>query len=370
MQPLASSRAVREMFRQILASSELRGVTLMKSIEDVGRRQGIEPFGACLAFFSRSARSEPDARITFEEIEAHRDAMRVRLRRDPGFAVAAADYLQLVEGLGWHRGEAPPGSGSIGRSCARPFDQILDTELRRHARHGRPLSLVLLAPWTPVEPDSVAAGAAAVTGAVRDVDQPARILPEGMVVLLPCTEGADGAAAARRLVSLAGRASSAAWCGGVAAIPDCPSEPERFGAAAHAALEQARQEGPGRVHLARHERRRHRRRIVAGAIQARIRSSSRVIEVDVVDLSLHGALIESDAAMEAGDAIVLEVAERTPRGRSAEVAARILRSEAAAEPSRPAWRAALVFEAPASALPSVTHILAGLAIDPIPEARP
>ena len=370
MQPLASSRAVRELFRQILASSELRGVSLMKSIEDAGRRQGVEPFGACLALFSRNARSEPDARITFEEIEAHRDAMRVRLQRDPGFAVAAADYLQLVEGLGWHRGEAPPGPGSIVRSGARPFDQMLDAELRRHARHGRPLSLLLLAPWSPLEPDAVVAGAAAVAGAVRDVDQPARILPEGLVVLLPCTDGPDGATAALRLVDIAGRASGAAWCGGVAAMPESPPELERFGAVARAALEQARQEGPARVHLARRERRRHPRRIVAGAIQARIRSGSRVVEVEVVDLSLHGALIESDAAMHPGDAIVLEVAERTPRGRSAEVAARILRSEAAKETSRPAWRVALAFEAPASILPSVTHILAGLAVDPMPEARP
>ena len=370
MQPLASGRAVREMFRQILASSELRGVSLMTSIEDAGRRQGVEPFGACLSLFSRNARSEPEARITFEEIEAHRDAMRIRLQRDPGFAVAAADYLQLVEGLGWHRGEAPPGAGSIGRGGARPFDQILDAELRRHVRHGRPLALILLAPWSPLEPDAVAAGAAAVTGAVRDVDQPARILPEGIVVLLPCTEGADGATAARRLADLAEHASRAAWCAGVAAIPDCAPEPERFGAVARAALEQARQEGPARVHLARRERRRHRRRMVAGAIQARIRSRSRVIEVEVVDLSLHGALIESGSAVQAGEAIVLEVTERTPRGRSAEVAARILRAEAAKESSSRAWRAALAFEAPAGALPSVTHILAGLAGDAMPEARP
>jgi hypothetical protein len=370
LQPLASSRAVRELFRQILASSELRGLSLMKSIEDAGRRQGVEPFGACLALFSHGARSEPDARITFEEIEAHRSDLQIRLQRDPGFAVAAADYLQLVEGLGWHRGEAPPDPGSIGRSSARAFDQLLDAELRRHARHGRPLSLLLLAPWSPLEPDAVAAGAAAVTGAVRDVDRPARILPEGMVVLLPCTEGSDGVAAARRLVGLAGRASSAAWCGGVAAIPESPPELERFGAVARAALEQARQEGPARVHLARRERRRHPRRTVAGAIQARIRSSSRVVEVEVVDLSLHGALIESGTAMQAGDVIVFEMTERTPRGRSAAVEARILRSEAAMEPSRPAWRAALAFEAPASAVPSVTHILAGLAVDPMPEVRP
>ena len=228
MQPLASCRAIGESLRQILASSELRGVSLMKSIEEAGRRHDVEPFGVCLALFSRAARSEPDARITFEEIEAHRDALRVRLHRDPGFAVAAADYLQLVEGLGWNRGEAPPGRGPIGRGGDRSFDQLLDAELRRHVRHSRPLSILLLAPWCPVEPDSVAAAATAVAGAVRDVDQTARVLPEGVAVLLPCTEGSDGAAAGRRLAGVAERASRAAWCGGVAALPRSPMSSARL----------------------------------------------------------------------------------------------------------------------------------------------
>src|SRR5258705_10259691 len=67
LQPLASSRAVPELFRQILASSELRGAPLVKAIEDAGRHLGIDPFGACLGLFSRVERTEPDARITFEE---------------------------------------------------------------------------------------------------------------------------------------------------------------------------------------------------------------------------------------------------------------------------------------------------------------
>jgi len=368
LQPLASSRAVRESLRQILASSGPRGISLVKLIEDAGRRHDVEPFGLCLALFSRAARSEPDARITFEEIEAHRDAMRVRLQRDAGFAVAAADYLQLIEGLGWHRGEAPPGRGLIGRGGERSFDRLLDAELRRHARHARPLSLLLLAPWCPVEPDAVATAAVAVAGAVRDVDLPARVLPEGVAVLLPCTEGSDGAAAGRRLTGVAERASRAAWCGGIAALPEAAPDLERFSAVARDALERARQDGPGRVRLSRRERRRHPRRVAAGAIQGRIRSGGRRIEVEVVDLSLHGALIEALAPMSVGDAIVLEVAERTPRGRSAEVAARILRTEAATQRSRPVWRAAVVFETAGGVLPSVTDILAGLAFDRTPES--
>src|SRR5206468_2842402 len=101
---------------------------------------------------------------------------------------------------------------------------------------------------------------------------------------------------------------------------------------------------------------------------SRIRSDARVVEVEVVDLSLHGALVEADAPMTVGDAIVLEVAERTPRGRSAEVAARILRSERAAAPARTTWRAALAFDPGGSILPPVAHSLAGLAVDPMPEA--
>jgi hypothetical protein len=369
LQPLASSRAVRELFRQILASSELRGISLMKAIEDAGRRQGIDPFGACLELFSRGGRSEPEARITFEEIEAHRIDLQTRLQRDPGFAVAAADYLQLVEGLGWHRGEAPPGPGSIGRTGERSFDKVLDTELRRHARHGRPLSLLLLGPWAPLEPDAVAAAATAVIGAIRDVDQPARVLPEGIVVLLPCTEGSAGAAAGRRLTGVAERASRGAWCCGVAALPESAPESARFGAVAREALEQALQDGPGRVRLSRRERRRHPRRIAAGTIQGRVRSEARAMEVEVLDFSLDGALVEAARPMPVGGAIVLEVAERTPRGRSAEVTARILRSEPATSRSRPVWRAALAFAVGGDVLPSITHILAGLAVDPMPEAR-
>jgi hypothetical protein len=368
LQPLASSRAVRESLRQILASSELRGASLMKSVEDAGCRHGVEPFGVCLTLFSGVTRREPDARITFEEIEAHRDAMRVSLQRDPGFAVAAADYLQLVEGLGWHRGEAPSGRGAIGRGGERSFDQMLDGELRRHARHARPLSLLLLAPWSPLEPESVAAAATTVAGAVRDVDQPGRVLPEGVVVLLPCTEGSDGAAAGRRLVGVAERASRVPWCGGVAALPESAPDLERFGALVRDALEQARQDGPGRIRLSRRERRRHPRRIASGAVRGRIRWGAGVIAVEIVDLSLRGALIEAGAPVPVGDAIVLEVAERTPRGRSAEVRARILRTEVSTERSRPIWRVAVAFETAGPALPAVTHILAGLAVDRMPEA--
>jgi hypothetical protein len=369
LQPLASSRAVREVFRQILASSELRGAALMRSIEDAGRRQGVEPFGASLALFSRAARSEPDSRITFEEIEAHRDALRTRLQRDPGFAVAAADYLQLVEGLGWHRGEAPSGSGPAGRAGDRCFDRLLRVELRRHERHGRPLSLLLLSPWCPLEPEAMAAGAMAVTGAVRDIDQPARVLPEGIVVLLPCTEGEDGAAAARRLVALAESASHVAWCGGVAALPECAPDAEQFAVLVRGALEEALREGPGRVRLSRRERRRHPRRS-AGALHGLVRSEGRALEVGVVDLSLHGALVQADADITGiCETIVLEIAERTPRGRSARVAARVLRWSTATSADRPVWRAALAFDPGGSALPAVTQILAGLAADMLQESR-
>lgn len=367
MQPLASSRAVPELFRQILASSDLRGAVLVNAIEDAGRQLGIEPFGACLGLFSRVTRTEPDARITFEEIEAHRDAVRTRLQRDPGFAVAAADYLLLVEGLGWHRGEAPPDAGRIGRAGDRPFDHLLQVELRRNQRHGRPLSLLLMTPWSPLAPDAVAGAAVAVASAVRDVDQPARVLPEGMVVLLPCTEGVDGVAAAGRLVRLAERASGAAWCCGVAAVPDSAPEAERFGEEVREALDQALRDGPGRVRLSRRERRRHLRR-AAGALSGRIRSGDRALEVEVVDLSLHGALIQAGGDMTIGDAVVLEIEEKTPRGRSVRVAARVLRSETATAPNRPRWRAALVFDPAGGALPSVTHILAGLAAEPVAEA--
>jgi GGDEF domain-containing protein len=368
LQPLTLTRAVRESFREVLATPGLRGPNLMTSIEEAGLRHGVEPFKACLSLFSTTHRVESEAISTLEAIEAHRDDLSGRLLRDPGFAVAAADFLHAAEGVGWTRRRQPGVEDLAEAAGGGSFDDILTREFRRHSRSGRPLALVLLGSREAHDATRQAVYAV-MKAAVRDVDRAARVLPEGVAVILPCTTGEEGCRAARRYLDLVGDDRRATWSAGVAAIPGRPADPAALAAAARAALRDALAEGQGRVRGAHTEKRRSVRRAASGGLVAGIQAGGRERPAEILDLSVGGALVHLDERIPRGQVVTLAIMEVAARPRRARLAARVVRSADSTVPGAAGSLAALVFEPPPAALPVVAEILAWLP-DATARARP
>jgi hypothetical protein len=357
VQPQAVPRAVRTVLRDLLATPGLRGTPLVAAIQAAGDALAIEPFGACLALLAAGRASEAEARPVIEAIESHRAVLESRLLRDPGFAVAAADLLHASGAGGWAggtgRGTRPP--APQGRS--RSFDEIVECEVRRHYRTGRPLGLILMAPAVPPDERGWRDTIAALVEAARDVDQLARVLPEGVAAILPCTSGDEAVRAAARFRSIASRIAVTAWSTGVAALPGLPAGAATLAAAARRALEDAVRDGAA-VRRAAPERRRHGRRPAAEGLNAQVRTGRQVADATVEDMSLGGMLIRIPRPLVPGLLVALEIGDAPPRARRLALGARVVRSEAPVPGTNGAWRAALRFEAGAGALPALAEMLA------------
>ena len=353
--------------RGLLSAPELRGPALLGAIEAAGRAHAVEPFRACLALLSHEAGEEAEARAAVLAVEAHRTALETRLGRDPGFLVAAVDYLPTTgrsSGRPQARAAAP---GGIAREA---FDERLRLETRRAARTGRPVAVVLLAPDPPAPPEPLAVAAAeALRTAARDIDELVRLLPSGVAAILPCTSATEAARAARRLLPVAARASGGAWRAGVAAAPPGRCDAEALAGEARRALERARRRDGAAVEGASLERRRRPRRAAAGSVRGRVRLDDarpaddargrREQEAVVLDLSMAGALVRLRAPLRRGDRVVLDLREACARPVSAALPARVVRAEGPASPDGP-FRAALRFEPAAGRTFRLAEIVAGL----------
>jgi PilZ domain-containing protein len=357
VQPQALSRAVRNALEEAVATPGLRGDRLVAEIESLGARLGLEPFRACLRIFDAGPEIADEARSRFEAIEAHRTALESRLLRDPGFAVAAADYLHASGGVAWTRlaGRSLPVAGLPHQG--RTFDACLAAEIRRHQRTGRPLALVLLSPETLPGENAWSDCMTALLEAARDVDHIVRIVPEGVAAILPCTGVAEAVRAAARLRGIAERVVPGAWHCGVAALPDAPAGLEGLAAQARAALDEARREHAG-VRCAEGERRRHGRRPAAPGMAARVSVGHRAAEAEIEDVSLGGILIRTPRALVPGLRVGIAIGEAPPRARRLALEARVVRSEAPPPGTNGSWRAALRFDARPGQIPALADILA------------
>jgi len=357
VQPQALPCAVRTVLRDLLATPGLRGAPLVAAIRTAGEALEIEPFEACLALLSVGRAGESDARQVVEAIESHRAVLESRLLRDPGFVVAAADLQHATGsgrwGAGAGRGTRPPAD----LECHRIFEEIVECELRRHARAGRPLGLVLMSPIVPPDEGGWRDTIAALVETARDVDHIARVLPEGVAAVLPCTSGDEAVRAAARFGGVTGRITGAAWSAGVAALPGCPASVAGLAAAARGALKEALRDGVA-VRCAAPERRRHGRRPAAGGLSARIRVGRQVSDATIEDMSLGGILIRTPRPLVPGLRVALDIGDAPPRARRLALGARVVRSEAPAPGTIGAWRAALRFESGAESLPALAEFLA------------
>jgi hypothetical protein len=354
VEPQAPPRAIRTVLRNLLTTPGLRGAALVEEIRAAGDALAVEPFAACLDLLAAGPANATEALEIVETIETHRADLEARLERDPGFAVAAADLGHATRGRTWFRGVARTPAPHQGGRC---FDTMLECELRRHQRSGRPVGLVLMSPRVPPDERGWREILSALVEAARDVDYITRVLPEGVAALLPCTGGDDTVRAAARLRVVAGRVAGESWSAGVAAVPECAARPDALAAAARRALADAVRDGAA-VRCSAPERRRHGRRPPGEGLSARIETGRSVAEAAVEDLSLGGMLVRTPKPLVPGLRVALEIGAGPPRGRRLALAARVVRSEAPAPGTTGVWRAALAFEAGDDALPVLAELLA------------
>ena len=363
-------RAAEEDIRQVLGDGALRGGALREALARLGRLHGIEPLRAAARVLLRVDASEAEARGLLDSIEAHRLFLEERLGRDPGLLVAAVDSVLQADAPGVESpSNAParhgPGAGAaVSRPDPCSIDDVLALELRRAERSGRPLAILLLGPEDSGAPDeeTMAAAIPIVRDALRDTDQIARVLPEGLVAILPATTGPQALRTAERLRLRLAAASRAPWCAGVAACPDLARDAATLASGARDALRAARLEALPEA-VACHPERRSRPRLraagwLAGAAQGGAARDDPAVRVE--DLSIDGALLVTNERYEEGADVSLSLSQTSVRPRQAHVRVRVLRVDAESRRLGGPFRTAVRFSDGPDARRAIAALLADL----------
>ena len=123
-------------------------------VEKLRTERGEGLFADMLYALTHKSFPTKQAKLLWAEIGTHRAALLQKLGRDPGIPLAAHDYLCNVAGLLKHAGlieeqkftllaTTACRDGLTGLYDKATFTRLLDDELQRQARFGRPVTLVL-----------------------------------------------------------------------------------------------------------------------------------------------------------------------------------------------------------------------------------
>ena len=352
----AMSRALRSAVSDLLGQPRLRGADLLVALEEAGRAHGAEPFEAALAMLPGPHRAASEPRKVVAGIETHRSGLERRLGRDPGFVVAAVDFLQGADGRAWNRAAAPIAARAVfRRDAAGPdssitFEDGLTAELRRCRRSRRPLSLLLLVPPADPGPGVLDRAETALKEALRDSDLLARLLPPAFAIALPETGGSAAARAAARLGRIAARAAGAPFrC----AVSVAEAEDEN-GATLLRAAQRSLEGGPPGPGASR-DRRRHRRNPAAGVRARLLRDDHSARDTEILDLSSAGARIR-DGELPEGSPVRLSLLGPSPRADEVTLPARV----AFRRSSTDGGPAILIFDDGSPELAELATLLSGL----------
>jgi hypothetical protein len=288
-------------------------------------------------------------------IETHRSGLERRLGRDPGFVVAAVDFLQGTDGRAWHRA-APAGARASardapGREPVGSFEEDLAAELRRCRRSRRPLSLILLVPVQNPGREALDRAEAALAEALRDSDRLGRLVPPAFAIALPESGAAAASRAAARLGRIAARAAAAPFRCGLSVAGAVEDDGEALLSAARRAVEH---EPIDPETDAFPERRRHRRSPAAG-VRARLLCDDSTRDTEVLDLSSVGARVR-DGDVPEGTAVRLSLLGPSPRAAAATLPARVASRRAAPD----GGQAVLIFDEGDAGLAELATLLSGL----------
>jgi hypothetical protein len=348
------SRALRSAVSDLLGEPRLRGADLLAALEEAGRAHGAEPFEVCLAMLPIPRRAPGEPRHVVAGIETHRSGLERRLGRDPGFVVAAVDFLQGADGRAWNRA-APAARASArdarGRETVGSFEEGLCAELRRCRRSRRPLSLILLVPVQDLGREALDRAETALAEALRDSDRLGRLVPPAFAIALPESDGAAAGRAAARLGRIAARAAAAPFRCGLSVAGAGEDDGEVLLSSARRSLERQSidpEAGPFP------ERRRH-RRSPAVEVRARLLRDDSTRDIEVLDLSSVGARVR-DGDLEEGTAVRLSLLGPSPKADAATLPARVASRRISPDDDQ----AVLIFDEGDPGLAELATLLSGL----------
>jgi diguanylate cyclase (GGDEF)-like protein len=163
IQPQTDAEALTQIARE--APLELRLVLALAGDRDLNAREqhvveklrserGEGLYADMLYALTHKSFPTKQAKILWAEIGSHRTGLLQKLGRDPGIPLAAHDYLCNVAGLLKHAGlieeqkfallaTTACRDGLTGLYDKTTFTRLLEDELQRQARYGRPVTLVL-----------------------------------------------------------------------------------------------------------------------------------------------------------------------------------------------------------------------------------
>ena len=376
---MEASRLADRARRRLARTLEEPGVEPLRRIERLrawGENEGIAPFAQAALNLFHLDLEEEEARGLIERVLAHRASLGVALGRDPGLAVAAADYLvnverrlhqpTLVEMDAWERTSRSARTDALtGLVNRAAFLEALDLEIRRARRYGLPLAVVLLDldGFKEVNDrhghllgDVVLERVGTVLRrTAREADTAGRLGGDEFALLLPEAVRLGAFAAAERVrravrrafesETIDGAALALTLSGGIATWPEDGAYAQDLLQRADAALYRAKRFGRDRVVLHHLERRAEVRWPARpGTFVAWSRAGAAAwSRARVVDLSARGALLEDDGIATPPSAIDLAFESRA--GDERRVRGRVVREDRGTGPEA-ARRAGVSFDAP------------------------
>jgi diguanylate cyclase (GGDEF)-like protein len=322
--------------------------------------------------------TERQAARHWKKVIAHRDAMRVSMKRDPGLRVAILDYFvnvshelknpKVIELAIYERTErSAVTDGLTGLYNHVFFLQALRQEVLRSKRHGLRAALLLLDldnfkqvndERGHVEGDRVLMKAAAVVrDAVREIDVAARYGGEEFAVLLPDTSRLGAFVVAERIrrrieERFARGRTVVTISGGIAVFPDDAGTPADLVVQADAGLYGAKAAGKNRILLPQGERRRFRRQMPPGGVTIGTRAGRAPARVK--NVSEGGLLVSLREAVPLGSAVSLTI-ERAGGGASVGLRGEVVRVERVPGEVEPAFDVGVRFLDPDQALPLLSR---------------
>jgi len=338
MQAPELTRQVRHRLLELLGDERLDGPTLLRRLRAMRRLERVPACSAALHLLAHVDLPEDEGELLLEELLQHRRALAASLERDPGLPVAAIDFLcnvrpllanpTIVEQAELERTERSAFTDSLTRMYNRRYFQLtFDVEVRRSARYGLQLALVMLDldGFKPVNDrhghllgDLVLKRTGGlIRRSVRETDVAVRFGGEEFAIVLPET-GRNGAlvVAERIRVAVEGhfrthpvqeRSIAVTLSGGIATYPADGVTATTLLARADEALYLAKTRGRNRIVAHHAERRRSVRYPARSNATANIRVRRDPVErrARPLNLSLDGALLATRGEYAPADPIEL-----------------------------------------------------------------
>jgi diguanylate cyclase (GGDEF)-like protein len=332
----------KKMLAALLAEDRSSGQSLVARLHELRTLEGLPAFSAALSQLAHIDLQEDAAEQLLVDLLEHRRKMTISLERDPGLRVAAIDYLTNIRKLLSKPTIIELAQLELTQQSAitdavtetynrRYFENSLEVEIRRCRRYSLQLSLLILDLdffksvndiYGHLAGDLVLNQAGqCIRRAVRESDLACRFGGDEFAVILPETDRLGAHAVAERIrrrvkgtfssKPIEGKLVSMTVSGGLASYPEDGVEPAVLIEKADQALYLSKSSGKDSVVIYHSERR--------GAVRYPTRPSARILlagkppgdpcQVNAINLSRGGALLETDADYLPSDLVELTVEE-------------------------------------------------------------